>query len=358
MPKTKIALKHSSIASFETLVRKVRETFLHGRERVKQEMIRTYWQTGKYIHEHILHHQKRADYGKKVIPRLAERVALSERTLQQVLQVYRRIPEIPNRGSELPWRVLRTLAAIPDNSLRKKFLQRAREGHWTGEKLRAKIKAEILSDSVNESGETGKQGVPDYSEIARPKLGTLYTYKMARTPANGGELKIDQGFSTYKFDLKLASKLASGNIVESRKDADGNYAAVKSKRGAEDLFTYKAFVERVVDGDTLFVEVDLGFGNTTRQYLRLRALDAPEMKEERGRKAKDFVASLLKPAPFIFLTTTRSDKYDRYLADIFIPGRDFLQKWSRGTAVLSQSADLLYLNNALLKNKLAVRVKY
>lgn len=117
-------------------------------------------------------------------------------------------------------------------------------------------------------------------------------------------------------------------------------------------------MERVVDGDTLLVEIDLGFTNTTRQYLRLRALDTPEINTERGRKARDFVASLLKPAPFIILTTTRSDKFDRYLADVFIPGKDFLKDWFRASAKLNPSAGLIYLNNELLKHKLAVRMRY
>ena len=41
---SKAALKRSSLDSFEVLVRKVKETFLVGRERIKKEMIRIYWQ--------------------------------------------------------------------------------------------------------------------------------------------------------------------------------------------------------------------------------------------------------------------------------------------------------------------------
>lgn len=107
----------------------------------------------------------------------------------------------------------------------------------------------------------------------------------------------------------------------------------------------------------LFVEIDLGFTNTTRQYLRLRAIDSLEIDTAAGRKAREFVASLIKRAPFLILTTTRSDKYDRYLADIFIPGREFLKAWEEGKAVLSEPAGLLYLNNELLTRKLAVRMK-
>ena len=348
-------LKRSNLASFETLVRKVKETFLIGRERIKQEMIQTYWQTGQYIHEHILHHEERADYGKQVIPRLSERVEMSERSLQEMLQVYRRFPQIPRGRAELNWTHLRKLASIPDKRLRDGFIKRAIEGDWTSDKLQSKMKAELRSDSG--TGGVKSSGPKDYSLITRPKLGLLYTYRLVTSTATR-ELKIDQGFSEYKSEIDLAGRFKAGDIAESRRLKDGTYSAVKSERTKEDLFTYLAYVERVVDGDTLFVEIDQGFTNTTEQYLRLRALDSPELKRKVGVKAKEFVVSLLKAVPFIFLTSTRSDKYDRYLADVFIPGRKFLKEWEKGTAVLNQSEDLLYLNNELLKHKLAWRVKY
>ncbi len=362
MPHKRV-LQRSSLASFETLVRKVKETFLLGRKRVKEEMIRTYLQTGKYIHEHLLSHQDRADYGKQVVSKLAKRVEVSERTLHQVLQVYRSFPKIPHRGAELSWRVLRTLATIPDASLRQEFVTRAVEGKWTEERLRTKIKEELRPDPDSENGKAKSKGqAPDYSLIARPKLGTLYTYRLVRSAASG-ELQIDQGFRVYRTERKFRFK--EGDIVKwnvgARSPRPGGETPPLQKipnATAADLFTYKALVERVVDGDTLLVEIDLGFTNVTRQYLRLRALDTPEIDTVRGRKAKDFVVSLLKAAPFIFLTSTRSDKWVRYLADVFIPGKVFLKAWEKGTAVLSQSEDLLYLNNELLAKKLAHRVDY
>lgn len=43
----------SSSASFEVLVRKVKETFALGRRRVRQEIVHTYWKAGRYIHAHM-----------------------------------------------------------------------------------------------------------------------------------------------------------------------------------------------------------------------------------------------------------------------------------------------------------------
>ncbi len=44
------------------------------------------------------------------------------------------------------------------------------------------------------------------------------------------------------------------------------------------MYNYKAKVVRWVDGDTLLVEVDLGFYVLTIQKIRLARINAPEMR--------------------------------------------------------------------------------
>ena len=97
-----------------------------------------------------------------------------------------------------------------------------------------------------------------------------------------------------------------------------------------------------MDGDTLRVVVDLGFDTTTRQYIRLKGIDCPEMDTPEGKRARKFVETLLEGVAYLTLKTTRSDKYDRYLGDVTIPKKD-------GT--------YLYLNNELLTSRNAVRVR-
>jgi endonuclease YncB( thermonuclease family) len=80
-------------------------------------------------------------------------------------------------------------------------------------------------------------------------------------------------------------------------------------------------VERVVDGDTLWVVVHCGFNSFTRQKLRLRGIDTPELGSPEGEKSKRFVEKRLKGLPFVVIKTYKSDKYDRYLTDLFfLPG--------------------------------------
>ena len=100
----------------------------------------------------------------------------------------------------------------------------------------------------------------------------------------------------------------------------------------------------MIDGDTLKVRIDLGFKTWIRHTLRLRGIDCPELDTRAGEAAKAFVQSHLKEAALIVLHSSRSDKYDRYLADAFIPARN------------GPSEDV-FLNNLLLEKNYAKRFK-
>lgn len=88
------------------------------------------------------------------------------------------------------------------------------------------------------------------------------------------------------------------------------------------MYQYKAQVRQVIDADTIDVLVDLGFGVHTMQRLRLYGIDAPEMKTEAGKIAKEYVKSVLlgaDAAMFVYVRTLkdRKDKYGRKLAVLY-----------------------------------------
>lgn len=89
-----------------------------------------------------------------------------------------------------------------------------------------------------------------------------------------------------------------------------------------------AQVVRVVDGDTVILDVDLGFGVTKRaQSFRLRGCNARERSTVGGREATENLRSLLPVGSCVTLTSIRPDKFgDRYDARITLPdGRDLAQ---------------------------------
>ena len=92
------------------------------------------------------------------------------------------------------------------------------------------------------------------------------------------------------------------------------------------LYTYKAVVEKVVDGDTLLVRIDLGFNVWVNQRIRFRGINTEELNktlsplvgEGRGKgtlsratQAKIFVEEKLKNIEFIVIKTYKTDMYGR-----------------------------------------------
>jgi endonuclease YncB( thermonuclease family) len=58
--------------------------------------------------------------------------------------------------------------------------------------------------------------------------------------------------------------------------------------------------------------------------LRLRGLDAREIESAEGLEAKEFLEKALQGASEaepLLIRTVKSDKYDRYLADVFVGKR-------------------------------------
>lgn len=89
------------------------------------------------------------------------------------------------------------------------------------------------------------------------------------------------------------------------------------------MYEYKAAVLNVVDGDTLDMEVDLGFETLTRQRIRLLGINCPEKNTEPGKAARKFVVDWVQAhGPAFTLTTLRDrrEKYGRYLGTITATG--------------------------------------
>ena len=92
------------------------------------------------------------------------------------------------------------------------------------------------------------------------------------------------------------------------------------------LYEYRARVSRVVDGDTVDLDIDLGLRVTSRQRCRLFGLNAPEVRgseREAGLLATDWLLTRLKEVEDedgLITISTHKDKrgkYGRYLVTLF-----------------------------------------
>ena len=91
------------------------------------------------------------------------------------------------------------------------------------------------------------------------------------------------------------------------------------------MFTYAAKLIEVIDGDTVDLLIDLGFGVHVKERCRLYGIDAPEMPTEAGKAAKAYLESLIGAARELYVATRKmtrkpkekADKYGRYLAVLY-----------------------------------------
>jgi len=86
------------------------------------------------------------------------------------------------------------------------------------------------------------------------------------------------------------------------------------------MYKYKAIVIKVVDADTVKVDIDLGFDNWIHdKNLRILGINAPETRgdeREKGLVAKKFVEQLLPVGSIVEIHTEKTGKYGRYLAEV------------------------------------------
>lgn len=83
------------------------------------------------------------------------------------------------------------------------------------------------------------------------------------------------------------------------------------------MYEYEAKLHRVVDGDTIELEIDLGFNIRHIETFRLYGINAPERFTTEGKAATVFLNTLTKDKKLIARTLKdKKDKYGRYLVTL------------------------------------------
>lgn len=111
------------------------------------------------------------------------------------------------------------------------------------------------------------------------------------------------------------------------------------------MYTYNAKLDRVVDGDTVDLNIDLGFDIWVKKRVRLHHVDTPEkrtrdlLEKHFGNLASEFVVDTLANAGKITVSTTLDGNLDKY---------------GRVLGVLWADNALVSINDQLIDNRLAV----
>jgi len=114
------------------------------------------------------------------------------------------------------------------------------------------------------------------------------------------------------------------------------------------MYEYKAIVKKVYDGDTITVDIDLGFGFwIKKQSIRLYGINTPEVKgaeREAGIIARDQLLKWIPLESEIILRTHKDvqEKYGRWLGEVFVIDE-------------AVGGQLISINEQLVLNGFAVR---
>jgi micrococcal nuclease len=93
------------------------------------------------------------------------------------------------------------------------------------------------------------------------------------------------------------------------------------------MYNYKVKkINKVIDGDTVDLDIDLGFGVTISHRVRLKDIDAAETRTKdlaekaEGLAAKVWLEKELSREGEWIIETTKEDKYGRILGTLYLVG--------------------------------------
>ena len=308
---------------------------------VERETLRTYHAIGGAVSEYLL--ARPAAYGEQTVTRLAADVGLGKATLYQAVAFYRFRPKLYTRR-KLVWSHYRAILRLRTDQERQAGERAASKHGWSVRELEGTdpVRGFRWIRSLRARGQACS------TATAAALRGQFYTYRLVEAGETG--LRLDLGFGIQvAWPLPEAENYHAGQFLKATREGPEAYRFAEAAGRTAAFYTYVAQVLNVIDGDTVWLDIDCGFRVWTRQKVRLRGIDTPELKTPEGVRARDFVVDALEGLPLVVVTTTRPDKYGRYLADLF-----YLSGGETADVVLDKGR---FLNRQLVEVGLAERVR-
>lgn len=297
--------------NYQNLLFRIQQTIKKAEENlvksVSRQKVVLSWEIGKEIDKHLLELEENSDgkYGKNLFEHLSASTQIDKRTLYQMHAFYKTYPTLPAEKSNLTWSHYRNLLSV-QNETKRQLLEDLT--------VKNDLDSRELQRKISKSNSTKKKK----TAVEKPllvKRGKLSTYNKTKT----GE--VDLGFNIFL-------RVANADVTEAE-------------------YTYVAKIEKIVDGDTIHVKIDLGFDLTHQQILRLAKINAAEATTKDGKKATARLKEILKDIPFVVIKTNKTDIYGRYVADVFLPLENFSPQQT--------ASDGMYLNQLLLDEGLVTK---
>jgi len=114
------------------------------------------------------------------------------------------------------------------------------------------------------------------------------------------------------------------------------------------MYTYNATVIRVVDGDSVWLDVDVGFHMSYKYNFRLGGINTPELRSSDSvEKAAAYAAKarleeLLPEGSQVLIKTDKPGKYGRWIAQVYTQAAVALNQVSVNEILLSEGHAMPY----------------
>lgn len=308
------------VQTYDELLTEIRAVIKENGNPIKSDVrhakLREAWGIGKLINEHVLLNKNNGESMRALLKRLAQDLDSSLPDLYHKTEFARAYLEVPVTIN-LNWSHYKEIVPINDAGERAEIARQAEVGKWTVEKLSKEIKEHKYKTADTEAAVIA-------GKLTELKPGKPGFYKIVKM---NGDLAAELGFDVYR-EAPSASlaDIEEGQIIS----GTGKYFIADPEAKKEDLYFYYADVLDVVDGDTFHAAIYLGFGTTLAQRLRLRRVDAPELKKDFGEQAKEALSEVLRRGGGkVILKVARGndqDNYGRYLVDVFVNGKNIDQE--------------------------------
>jgi hypothetical protein len=317
MPTTKRSIPAFDEKKYRKVFASIRKELQRSRAAIEAtarfEILSSYWHIGKVLSAELDMGGPRNPHNHVFLKRLAADMGYSDTSfLYGAAKFFNYYPTLPD--GRLSWSHYIVLITINDPRERRRVEAYCRARDFNCKQLRYHVKTHRAALQLSRLAESGK----DHPVLAFER-GSLYTYSLYAPPKEAPTERegfLDLGFGIeHKVPVPRSYKRNSNCVVVVKDGARYHLRINSNKRDSR--YFYSARVKRVIDGDTLIARIDLGFAMWIETTLRLRGIDAPERYTGLGRLVLNHVKSELSECPLVVARTYKTEKFGRYLADIF-----------------------------------------
>ncbi|MCK4735280.1 MAG: DUF1016 family protein [Methanophagales archaeon] len=158
--------------------------------------VQTYWQIGERIVRGELQHRERADYGERVIGRLAGDLDIAKRNLHNTVRFYRTYPIVQTASAQLSWSHFVELIYLDNKEEMQFYEQQSIRNAWSVRELRRQIRSKLY-ERMKIKGEVV---IVPITKIVEPEQVFKDTY-------NFDFLKLSEKYSEEDLKTALLNKL-------------------------------------------------------------------------------------------------------------------------------------------------------